>query len=281
MNATLASTVPVCQVPLSAAPEISDYPQFKEAEVPKGSGASCAWEGFIQPFEDDLSARRVLHCIEGNLPVDVREGTISSDFRVKSPHWADALLVKMDVRFHVLILNFEGTEHPRAYGMQPEISRNCLAMHPHLRTDKMIQVGRQELPALCVYSGAEFDYLAGWPRTVQFLDQTAIFLARHLIWLRTRMQVPVRFGEPFHIPLLGEIIFDAQPRLQTDLIALRAHNYSPRWVGYWPGMVAASGATGHYFSIKPSRECWCWSGKKYGECHRPMEEVVALHSSAQ
>jgi hypothetical protein len=274
MGALLAASSAYLPVPPSAALEIPDYPQFERVPVPDGSDAICAWIGTIQPFGDDAAGRAFLRRIEAKLPFDVVEGTIIAHPLSNTRHWADPWLVGMGMRFRLLVLEFNGSKHPRAYALQPEISRSSHPLHPHLRTDLVITVGRRELPALCVYSGAAFSYSPGWPRIVQFLDQTATYIGRHIIWLRTRVEIPARFGGTFHVPSPGEPIFDHRPRFETDPIAsVRSRGYA-MWSGYWAGPVAPSGASEHLQTIRPSHECWCCSGKKYGECHRPIDREI-------
>jgi hypothetical protein len=272
---SIASSTPL---PPRAAPGILDYPDFELESAPEISGASHAWTGTIQPFSDDLSAQAFLECVESGKKIDVTEGVISARAPVTMSHWAAPLLVNMGVRFRLLILEFEGMEHPRAYGMQPEISHNVLPAHPHLRADKTLLVGHQALPALCVYSGAVFVYAAGLPRIVQFLDQTSTFLAKHLIWLRTRTLWPASFAEPRRSPFPGELILDIAPRLKTHPIATIKPAGARHWAGYWPGAIAATGAEQHVRTIRPSQECWCWSGRLYRDCHRPVEAAIVANN---
>jgi hypothetical protein len=280
MGALLVASSAYLPVLPSAALEIPDYPQFERIPVPAGSGASCAWIGTIQPFYDDAAGRAFLRCVESGLPFDVIEGTIIAKQESNAEHWADPWLVEMGMRFRLIVLEFIGSEHPKAYALQPEISRSSHPLHPHLRTDKVIIVGRRELPALCVYSGAAFSYSPEWPRIVQFLDQTTAFIGRHIIWLKTRIEIPARFGGTFRVPSPGEPIFDHLPRVETDPIAsIRPRSFA-RWYGYWPGPVAPSGISEHLRTIRPSSECWCCSGKKYGECHRPLEQRIAWRALA-
>lgn len=261
--------------PLNAAPEIPDYPQFGRAPVPSGSGATTAWIGVVRPFIDDAAARRFLRCLEAGKPFDVVEGMIDAHAPADTPHWADPWLVDMWTGFTLLVLEFEGKEHPRAYALRPEISLYCNP-NPHLRCDRTIRIGRQELPALCIYSGAAFSYRPEWPKIVQFLDQASAYLGRHLIWLRTRVEE----GNPSRVPVPGELIPDVHPRIQTDPVASLAHRRPRRWVGYWPGPVAPTGFSEHLRTIQPLRECWCCSGEKYRDCHRPIEEQLARRALA-
>jgi len=256
--------------PLDAAPAIPDYPQFGRAPVPADSGAVAAWTGVVQPFLGDAVARQFLRCLEAGKSFDVVEGTIEAHAPGHTAHWADPWLIDMQTRFTLLVLEFEGREHPRAYALRPEISLYCNP-NPHLRCDKTIRIGRQELPALCIYSAAAFTYRPEWPKIVQFLDQASTYLGRHLIWLRTR----VEDGNPARVPAPGELILDVHPRIQTDPVACLANRRPRRWVGYWPGPVAPTGFSEHLRTIRPSQECWCCSGEKYRDCHRPIEERLA------
>jgi hypothetical protein len=275
MGALLAASISYLPVPQIAAPEIPDYPQFERVPVPDGCEASRAWIGTIQPFKDDAAGRRFLRCVEAGLPFDIVEGTIIAGPGLNTPHRADPWLVEMGMRFRLLVLEFDGIEHPRAYALQPEISRSSHPLYPHLRTDLVITVGRRELPALCIYSGAAFSYSPEWPRIVQFLDQTTAYIGRHIIWLKTRIEIPARFGDTFRVPSPGEPIFDHLPRVETDPIASTRPRGFALWYGYWPGPVAPSGISEHLRTIRPSGECWCCSGKKYSDCHRPLEQRIA------
>jgi hypothetical protein len=266
--------------PLIAVPEILDYSQFEPAEVPKGCGAIRAWRGFVQPFLDDAAARRFLWCVEAGRSFDILQGSIDACAPIGARHWADPWLVKTDLSFQLLALEFEPPEHPRAYSLQPEISHQVHPLHPHLRGDRLIRPKERPIPALCIYSGASFDYSPMWPRMVQFLDQATAYIGRHIIWMKTRIELPLRFGDAFRVPSPGEPIFDHMPLVQTDANSSRARNPVSIWSGYWPGATAPSGAANHLKSISHSQECWCWSGKKYGKCHRPIElHLLRLRSS--
>jgi SEC-C motif len=280
MSSTIVAASAYLPAPLHAAPEIPDYPQFRSVAVPPGCNAVRAWEGIVQPFLDSATARRFLHCVEAGKHFDIADGTIDAEAPANARHWADAWLVKMELRFRLLVLEFDGAEHPRAYALQPEISRQMHPLHPHLRTDRQIIVSQRSIPALCIYSGAEFHYSQRWPRLVQFLDQVSAYIGRHIIWLKTRIELPHRFGSVFRIPHPGEPIFDHIPLIKTDPNLSAAKRHVSLFSGYWPGSTAPSGAVNHLRSISRSQECWCCSGKKYGECHRPIEmECLRLQSS--
>jgi len=146
----------------------SDYPQFERVPVPNGSDATCAWLGTIQPF------------------ATMRQARIPPAHRGKTFHrrWWREQIIAHPLWIRVIgrtigWLGWEsvpssrsrinGSKHAKGLCVAAEISRSSHPLHPHLRPDLVITVGRRELPALCVYSGAAFSYTPGWPRIVQFL----------------------------------------------------------------------------------------------------------------
>ena len=186
MNTALVAT-PGSMPPEAASISIH-YPRFRSVGVPAGSSALAAWEGTIQPFTSDAAAKTFLHLIEADMPFGISEGTVvcEEDFSVHSQHRASRFLVNMTDRCRLLILSFAPPIHPRAYLLSPEFSTAFLSAHPHPRGDLPIVVGKRRLAALCVYSAAEFEFGGEVDRVVEFLDQASAYVARHLIWLRTR-----------------------------------------------------------------------------------------------
>lgn len=268
-----SAVVPTAYLPASqsATPEIPEYPQFVRSQIPAGSNAVGAWTGAVQPFLNDETARRFLRCVEANSSFDIVEGTIEADHAPDSEHWADRWLVGTDFHFQLLVLEFDGLRHPEARVTQPEISRQMHPTHPHLRDDRLITIGRHQLPALCIYSASVFEYSPRWSKIIQFLDQTTAYLGRHIIWLKTRVEFPAGWNTCPRVPSPGEPIFDHRPAIRRDPNLSVPSKENPLWVGYWPGPVAPSGYENHLRTISPSRECWCGSGRKYEDCHRPME----------
>jgi hypothetical protein len=249
--------------PSDTAPEISDYPQFALCEAPAESDALRAFRGFIRPFSDDQTAREVLRAMEADIPLQISGGRLSVETVPERKHPFEAYLTAMSVPFTIMVLEFGGTEHPRAFIVSPRMLMR-LSQCPHIRTDKSILIDGRPEPALCVYSGSIFQSKADKDRLEQFLDQTATYLAKYLTWLRTRMLFRPTGG------WTREFVFKRKPNepvTETDLI------FSPDiyWDGYWPGRSAPSGPAQHLASIKRTDECWCWSGKIYGECCRPKD----------
>jgi hypothetical protein len=136
-------------------------------------------------------------------------------------------------------------------------------MNPHLRHDKSINIEGVSYPALCVYSGSLQQFGTDRNRIEQFLDQVATYLAKHIIWLRTRRlyRQTVNGSELVRAKLPQERALHAELDRSKDLFC----------EGHWPGKSAPSGPMPHLATIKPDEECWCWSGEKYCECCRPRE----------
>jgi hypothetical protein len=274
--ATQTVTLPGLVPPL-AAPDIPEYPQFQQVTPPYGTGAYAAWQGSIQPFADDLTARQILRRIEAGEPFENDAGTLFCQ-RAPTirPHPADRFLVRMDISFTVIVLQFPQFEHPCAYLLRPELSPRFLSFHPHTRGDCPLVVSKRRLPALCVYSGAIFEFAPGITRIVQFLDQLSTYLARHAIWLRTRVLLRSNNKGPDKIefrPHPGDPIIDTECGMGTFTRQKPGDLY---WNGYWPGKAAPSGSSAHLKTIAQNDPCWCWSGKPYRLCHRPIEQRIVL-----
>jgi hypothetical protein len=263
-----------------AAPVLREYPQFHIIPIPEGHKAFRAFAGVIQPFEDDRTAREFLRRVEADSPIEIEEGRIVCQSQPSRPRRIDSLLVATQIRFTVIVLEFAGAEHPRAYVRFPEISRSAHPNHPHLRADNPLIVGGRVLQRLCIYSGAIFTFSNEYPRIVQFLDQLSAYLGRHTIWLKTRVELSSKPGGGFRIPDRDEVIVEIDPRAQMNPLFSRQPIEIPRWSGYWPGKSAPSGAQAHLRTIAPSQECWCCSGISYGDCHRRRELEITRQKSA-
>lgn len=249
--------------PPTAAPDLSDYAQFVACSVPENSGANRAFKGFFRPFSDDATARRVLRAIEDSFPLHVSGGRLDVELPNMRNHGLDAYLVDMAVPCTVLVLEFDDTPHPRAYLTEPRM-RQRLNWPSHLRVDKSILIGGHPHPALCVYSGALFKYTSERSLLEQFLDQTATYLAKYLIWLRTR--------QLFRPYVDGTRQFEYRRGPQEAVTGIELlHLPYVYWDGYWPGSSAPSRPEQHLATIKPNDECWCWSAKRYGDCCRPKD----------
>jgi len=254
---------PISPVPLEAAPEISDYPQFVLCDIPVESRATRAYKGFIRPFSNDQTAREVLRAIEADIPLQISGGRLSVETAPGRKHPFEVYLTAMALPFTIMVLEFEGTEHPRAFLVSPRMALR-FSLCPHIRIDKSTFIDGRPEPALCIYSGSIFHYGTDRHRLEQFLDQTATYLARYLIWLRTRQLLrPSPDGT-------RQFVYKRKPHEPVTEFDLM-HSREIYWDGFWPGPSAPSGPAQHLATIKRKDECWCWSGKTYEECCRPKD----------
>ena len=254
--------------PPSAAPELAEYEeQFAPCDVPNGSGAIRAFKGFIRPFSDDQNAREVLGALDENLPLNVWGGRLFAQEAQPEKHRLEDFLVSMALPLTVLVLEFPGKEHPRAFLLDPPMTPR-FSTSPHLRIDKSVEIDGRMQPALCVYSGSLISYRGDRSRLAQFLDQTATYLAKYLVWLRTRqLYRRTRDGDKL-----------VKRRAPSEPVTSSEVNQSKElfWDGFWPGPCAPSGPAAHLATIKPDDECWCWRGERYRECCRPKELAYVL-----
>jgi hypothetical protein len=250
------------------------YPGFSPAEAPSGTSARLAWIGSMQPFEDDQSSRLLLRALDENRAVQIDRGTLHAINYSGLSHPLEKLLTAMQVAFRLLLLEFAPPMHPRVYGLKPRISRYEFPAHPHLRGDQQVEYGGTRLPALCVYSAADFRYLKEIPRPVEFLDQTATFLAKQLIWIRTRRLFDIGTGRLIYAPPSGDRVLDFEPRVEDNVpgVSRHARRATRIWRGCWPGDTAPAGPAAHVATIAPSSECWCGRGLLYRDCHLPYEK---------
>lgn len=255
---------------------------FYEVGVPEGTSASKAWRGILQPFADDKSARDVFRAFEEGREVISDRGFLSAkECPIRSiPRREEAYIVGMSARFEIQILDFDPPHHPFVYGLFPRISRHHFPAHPHLREDQQMAYAGKSIPALCVYMASDCPYNAGVPRIIQFADQVATYLGKHLIWTKTRKLFQLGIWAPVYSPLPGEAIFDTTSRIRPRLaeIALKRPDQAPIefWDGFWPGKRAPSGSEEHLRSISPNQECWCGTGIKYKDCHHDRESAYIL-----
>lgn len=256
------------EAPSPSAPPISAYPQFTEVPVPLGSGALRAYRGFIRPFSDDATARRVLKGIAANKPLSVCEGRLDFDDTDLPAHPMERYLTEMAQPCTVLVLEHVNPKHPTAYLLDPA-QVPSLSMNPHTWKRSVIIEGKA-VAELCVYSGNLFKYDPNSERLPQFLNQLATYLAKHIVFLRTRMLYRVRKDGTLQ---------QVKKRRPGEPVSrgsiLRGGNL--QWQGFWVGQPAPFGAAEHLRTVDPDGECWCNSGLLYRECdmEREQEKVEA------
>jgi hypothetical protein len=254
---------PVEAMPHLAASFSASYPKIRSVEIPETApGIMKAWGGIVQPFSNDETARRFLRAMEDEKPVNICDGEVIP-VESNRRHWADPLLVGMNQLCRVMVLEPTAPAHPHAYLLDPAYDLAFLRAnrHPHSRWDRAIKIDGRQMIGLCIYSAAEFIYLPNVEKSTQFMDQLLLYVARHLIWLRTRRLYRMVNGAEteVYVPRPGERI---------DQVV----QHSEFWKGLWVGRFARfTTPAGHFANIRPEQECWCGSGIPYGLCHRPKE----------
>jgi hypothetical protein len=260
-------------------PAFPEYPQFTLTDIPgplrlasrTPAGQSIiieevtpttVWQGIIAPFNTDENAKLALRLLAVDHAIPVYGGTLypgPNTQRIK-PHPEEPRLHGTDLVFDVLVTEFEAPAHPWAFSLSPPIFQSRRRNHPHLRSDRTLQLPSTELHAFCVYSSAEFTFDPQRSLLPQFLDQVAIFLAKHVIWLKTqRLFTPT-----------GAIIHDGidMSTVLSTIPADAAWSIVPptptHWEGLWPGSSAVNGM--NHLSLDPEKECWCGKGKLYKDC---------------
>lgn len=262
-------------VPLHAAPFTSDYPQFLPASSPTDDTTVRSWRGTIKPFADDTVAKFALVEMELERPLWISAGQILGGTPASS-HWAAPLLVRMDQVCDVLICEQQNAI-PRAYLLSPRFHEyyGIPGIHPHPRSDQLIEYGGIRIPGLCVFSSAEFVFEPGVDPHTQFLDQVTQYVAKHLIWLRTRRRLKkIGASEPIvlHQPQAGAYIDDTAPIERFEVLPTGLTRTIEYWSGFWPGKIAsASTPLEHLQKIRPNGRCWCGMARKYGDCHRSLD----------
>jgi len=265
--------IPTHAVPL-AAPLTPDYPQFVPVETPNDGITVSAWRGIIQPFMDDETARSVLADVEAERTLFIAAGSICGGGKPVS-HWANPLLVDMNVKCEVLIC-IQPEALPRAYLLKPrfEVYYENLEIHPHPRGDQAIKYAGARIPGLCVVSGAEFVFNPDQNFHTQFLDQVTQYVAKHLIWLKTRRLYRLCESRKtaLYTPHPGEVICERPPTQHIVALPTGPVSVCDFWSGYWPGKGAkAMNPLEHIRQIRLNQRCWCGLAKEYAQCHRPLD----------
>jgi hypothetical protein len=269
-------------------PSFPEYPQFMLTGVPgllQLSGRTQSgipiveqmtptrvWQGVIVPFATDEEAKLALRLLAADLPIAVHGGTLrpAPHVRRMKPHAAEPRLINTDLIFDILVAEFQSPAHPWAFSLSPAILQRPGRHHPHLRSDRSLRLPSRELQALCVYSAAEFAFDPNCPSMPPFLDQVAIFLAKHVIWLKTQRLFDQN-GVMIHDGIDMSTIMSKIP---PDSVWQRVPITTTHWIGFWPGSAAANGAA--HIRLNPERECWCGKGKLYKNCCLEWERAAYL-----
>ncbi|MEK7992646.1 MAG: hypothetical protein AAB403_02470 [Planctomycetota bacterium] len=251
------------------------YPRFARIPVPELAGARRAWRGPLQPLVIAGEVNTIISDLEANATVHFLDGGIlHHDPECRRHHsdlWYAGQLRRMDVRFEIVLVDFGPDPHPQVFSVRPEISTRTYPTHPHLRLDKIARIDSKELPALCTYFTTDGSLPQGNLMLARALDFASIYLAKHLVWLRTATLMAFRPGCPPQ-----EIARDSGLALHSPFCN---GNPNPRWVGHWPGPVTPHGAAEMLKAIHPSAECSCGSRKAYRQCCRSAHEAARRHAA--
>lgn len=200
------------------------YPQFRSVEsmAVGRPGESVAWEGVLQPFQDTKELGLILDDLENEADVSICGGTLIHDRKCARTHATPSYLARVkhaQARYRVRAVAYPDSRHPRAFVESPHISKLNFPSHPHLNGDG----------SACSYFPSAG--LLPWDgHTLRvLLDFTAIWLAKHIIWVDTG-----------------------------------AEN-SGKWIGQHVGHSIPE----LLCTVPESRECPCGSGKPYGTCCQP------------
>ena len=156
-----------------------------------------AWQVLIQPFDSDAAAQVAVSALQQDQPVDVSAGYVKvpADVQVSWPCGIEPWLTDCNTVFDVLVLEFEPPAHPWVFAIYPRISKGVYPDHPHLRCDRAVRVGSRLLHGLCIYSASDFAFTGERPTIPELLDQTAVFLAKHIVWTKFQRLLNPQTGE--------------------------------------------------------------------------------------
>lgn len=164
---------------------------------------------------------------------------------------------------------------PRIYLLAPRYFEHYgMGVHPHPRADQMITYKGARIPGLCVFSSAEIVFDPKQNFYTQVLDQVTQYVAKHLIWLRSRRLLRAAGDRVtlLHQPLPGEIIIESPPVDHIVKLPSGPKAVKDYWIGYWPGEKArATTPLQHVQQIRPTQRCWCGLDRQYGQCHRSQD----------
>ena len=269
----------------AGSPAFPEYPQFTLIEAPgrlhlatrtsaglpimEEMTPTRVWQGLITPFEMDEDARLALRMLAADRAISVHGGSLhpGPEAHLMQPHPAESRLIGTDVVFDVLVTEFEAPAHPWAFSLSPAIFQRPQKFHPHLRSDRSLRLPSRELHAFCVYSSAEFAFDSHRPLLPHFLNLVAIFLAKHVIWLKTQRL----FGPNGIMVHDGVDMSTVMSTVPSDAIWRIVPLTPTRWIGFWPGSSAVNGVD--HLSLNPEGECWCGKGKLYKDCCLPWERA--------
>jgi hypothetical protein len=256
------------------------YPQFAQIKVPPFKRAERAWVGTLRPFGNGGDAGVLYRQLRDDRIINLQRGWLipAEDRAPSAVDPNEPYLVNMGVEFTVVALEYGEGRHPEVYALSPEISRQRFSLHPHLRDDQTLLHWGRFIQGLCT----DFAPDLACSSLVTFLDFTAIFLAKHLVWMRTRRLVDRSQNRILYVPAPGEEILDvwAQPRgpeynIHSSPLSKRfPFSFQERfgWSGFWPGQFAPHDFAAN-LQLDPKGPCHCGSGLHYVGCHQSSDRV--------
>jgi SEC-C motif len=255
------------------------YPKFAQIPVPPSGKAERAWRGTIQPFDLTSEIPGLYSDLKDDRVVSVQSGflrRLRSDGAIDRQDLNIRYLVNMETEFNVVVLEYPDGRHPEAYAFKPEISRQRFPFHPHLRDDRSLLWGGRYLQAICT------DYAPDLvcSSLLDFLDYTTIFLAKHLVWMRTRRLIDRRSDRIIILPEPGKEVLDNFELLRGPEYNIQSSPFHRRfpypfaewcgWNGYWPGSAAPHGYADN-LRLNDSSPCPCGRGERYARCHKRID----------
>jgi hypothetical protein len=253
------------------------FPQFESVDLPQSvflwdrlaDGSEVkrkvfpvrAWQGIVTPLPDASEARLVARSLAYDLNVSIHGGQVlpaAETNQLKTLPW-EPRLTDPNVSFDVLVLEFDDGSHPWVFSLSPAIVQRVDRHHPHLRSDRLLELPSRTLSGFCVYSAADFKFDPKSSNLSDFLAQVSIFLAKHVVWLKTLCLVDTS----------GNVVHDGREHNLISSISVDTFwqinpTKQARWAGVWPGTPAANGV--NHLKLDPNGECWCGKGKLYKDC---------------
>jgi hypothetical protein len=273
------------------------YPQFSSVVPPRETAAVRAWIGRLQPFPGGTEFGGVMQHLQDDQPVRVEEGGVLThpESCVLRHNFTPEFSLLMATSFEIVVLEFEGSRHPRVYGVSPEISRRRFPTHPHLRDDQQIIFKGKPLQALCIYLASDGVMEDDNMRLVHTLDYTSMYLAKHLFWAATVRieEFDITTNQFTYTSNSGALPIGEQPIIpdgthpafaayyRTDTHIEPVDQQIIRWLragkwrterGVWLGKQAPHFIEELLRDFSANDECPCGSGKKYGLCCRNQHE---------
>jgi hypothetical protein len=208
-----------------------DFPDFEPTAVPIFSGGRRAWRGVLRPFARTGEIVDIVAHFEAERAVNILPGGVlhhDPDCTERHELSYAGALVNMDVEFEVVIVDRGEVLHPPVYCVRPPISADIYPGHPHPRQNEPALVGSTRVHGLCIHLRSEHTD-RGAEMFVRLIDQTATYLAKHLVWVRTvGLMTSDRNGR-------RRCLLEEGRGLGAMLSTPDSRESGVGWAGHWPG----------------------------------------------